>query len=105
VIHGSGPGGGDGTLRPRAAAPSAYTDGPGAAATLAPKEATASPGGAGENGMPMLGGTGGASGRRRTRRAVADVTWVMPAGGPAVLIPESEHNLHDPGPGVIGIDR
>ncbi len=54
--------------------------------------------------MPMAGGPGGPGGRR-SRRRLADVTWAMPAGGPAVLIPASDHDVHDPGPGVIGIDR
>ena len=55
--------------------------------------------------MPMSGASGGSGGRRRSRRSLADVTWAMPAGGPAVLIPASDHDVHDPGPGVIGIDR
>jgi hypothetical protein len=54
--------------------------------------------------MPTAGGPG-SGGRRRTRRSLADVTWAVPAGGPPVLIPASDHDVHDPGPGVIGIDR
>jgi hypothetical protein len=53
----------------------------------------------------MTGTSGGSGGRRRSRWSIADVTWAVPAGGPAVLIPASDHDVHDPGPGVIGIDR
>jgi hypothetical protein len=53
----------------------------------------------------MTGSSGGSGGRRGGRRSLADVAWAMPAGGPAVLIPEPDHDVHDPGPGVIGIDR
>jgi hypothetical protein len=103
----------DGTLRPGTAGRSAYVDGPGATlspgerATLSPGESEApiSGGSAAEGTMPIAGGPGGSAGRRRSRRSLADVTWAMPAGGPAVLIPASEHDVHDPGPGVIGIDR
>jgi hypothetical protein len=96
----------DGTLRPGTASRSPYVDDPGA--TLSPgesSEASISAGSAGEGAMPMAGSSGGSGGRRRSRRSLADVTWAMPAGGPAVLIPASDHDVHDPGPGVIGIDR
>jgi hypothetical protein len=41
------------------------------------------------------------------RRANADPNdpWVVKQGGPAVLEPAPEPADHDPGPGVIGLDR
>lgn len=110
---GVGPTAADGTLRPSSPDRPGYVNGRGSGATLQPGEgATLAPGESstgsrslGDGTMPMSGGAGGSGGRRRTRRSVADVTWAMPSGGPAVLIPTSEHDVHDPGPGVIGIDR
>ena len=63
---------------------------------------------------PMAGrGTSGASplgrnvvsGGRRRRRSDPDDPWAPPPGVPAVLEPAMEPDIHDPGPGVIGIDR
>lgn len=96
----------DGTLRPGTASRPAYVDGPGA--TLSPdesSEASISTGNAGEGVMPVTDSSSGSGGRRRGHRSLADVTWAMPAGGPAVLIPAPDQDVHDPGPGVIGIDR
>jgi hypothetical protein len=108
---GVGPTAADGTLRPSSPGRPGYVNGrgsgatpqPGEGATLVPGESSTGSGSLGDG--PMSGGAGGSGGRRRTRRSVADVTWAMPSGGPAVLIPTSEHTVHDPGPGVIGIDR
>jgi hypothetical protein len=58
-----------------------------------------SPTAAGQNGSRVAGG-----GRRR-RIADADDQWAVSEGGPAVLEPPEEPVAHDPGPGVIGIDR
>ena len=106
LADGVGPTAADGTLRPGTAGRSAYVDGPGA--TLSPGESSEAPSSAAHSGpgmMPMTGPSDDSSGRRRSRRSLVDVTWTMPAGGPAVLIPASDHDVHDPGPGVIGIDR
>ena len=103
---GVGPTAADGTLRPGAASRSAYVDGPGA--TLSPAESSEgsiSAGSSADGMVPTTGTSGGSVGRRRNRRRLADITWPIPAGGPAVLIPASDHDVHDPGPGVIGIDR
>ncbi len=105
LADGVGPAAADGTLRPGTASRSAYVDGPGATLSPGESEARMSGSSAGEDMMPIAGSSGGSGGRRRSRRSLADVTWAMPAGGPAVLIPASDHDVHDPGPGVIGIDR
>ena len=62
-------------------------------------------------GRGMVGGSGGPSsaairpgGRRRRRNDPTD-PWAVPRGGPSVLEPDPEPVDHDPGPGVIGIDR
>lgn len=64
-------------------------------------EAARAPGGMGG----MLGGTGSASRRRRLEGGEAYTEWPVAGGGPAVLRPPRESDDHDPGPGVIGIDR
>jgi hypothetical protein len=50
------------------------------------------------------GGRANSSGRRRGRPDLDD-PWAVPQGGPAILEPRAEPEKHDPGPGVIGIDR
>src|SRR2546429_3842635 len=67
------------------------------------------PAGAGERGVGgMVGGPGGVGARsgleRRGRRSEPYVEWDVPKGVPPVLEPGPEPT-HDPGPGVIGIDR
>jgi hypothetical protein len=56
----------------------------------------------------VRGGSGSGSvrsgGRRRRRSDPAD-PWAVPQGGPSVLEPDPEPAEHDPGPGVIGLDR
>ena len=60
---------------------------------------------------PAAGGAfGGAAQAGRRRRGVADlhepyVEWTAPQGGPAVWESKPDRQRHDPGPGVIGIDR
>jgi hypothetical protein len=49
----------------------------------------------GSNGSPMA---------RRRRNGLADA-WTVGKGTPAVLEPTMTPDVHDPGPGVIGIDR
>jgi hypothetical protein len=53
-------------------------------------------------GGSVVGGRPGQDGRRR--RSEAYVEWKVPKGVPPVLEPGPEP-VHDPGPGVIGIDR
>jgi hypothetical protein len=57
----------------------------------------------------MLGGPvgGGTAGVRRERRRTlpSDTEWEVREGVPPVLLPPPEPTEHDPGPGVIGIDR
>jgi hypothetical protein len=48
---------------------------------------------------------GHASGARRKRDHDPSDPWAVPEGGPAVLEPPIEPIEHDPGPGVIGLDR
>jgi hypothetical protein len=50
------------------------------------------------------GGLAGAPASRRRRRDDED-GWTVAAGVPGVLTPDPEPDQHDPGPGVIGIDR
>ncbi len=50
------------------------------------------------------GGTGGRSGHQRRRRLEPYYQWEAPTGVPPVIEPGPEPK-HDPGPGVIGIDR
>ena len=45
-----------------------------------------------------------AGGRRRRRSDPAD-PWPVPQGGPSILEAAQQPIEHDPGPGVIGIDR
>jgi hypothetical protein len=96
----------DGTLRPAPAQSGVYADGAsGVRPSALGEPAPGASGAAGETFMPsMLTGSGGAAGRR-TRRSLVDTMWDVPIGGPAVLIPTVESDVHDPGPGVIGIDR
>jgi hypothetical protein len=61
--------------------------------------------GAGEMlGAPYGGGVRTGSDRRRSRRSEPYVEWEVRKGWPPVLEPGPEPE-HDPGPGVIGIDR
>jgi hypothetical protein len=71
--------------------------------------ASAEPVQSGEPGTPGvmggMGGVGGRSGRERhRRRSEPYVEWKVPKGVPPVIEPGPEPK-HDPGPGVIGIDR
>jgi hypothetical protein len=70
----------------------------------------ARPGGSGVGPEGALLGGGMGAGRvqdRRGRRTVPpDTEWPVPKGVPPVLEPAPEREIrHDPGPGVIGIDR
>jgi hypothetical protein len=51
------------------------------------------------------GRTGVVPGGRRRRRSDPTDPWAVSQGVPAILEPEPEPLDHDPGPGVIGIDR
>ena len=66
------------------------------------------PGEAASKGQGFLGGMGAGagarSGQRRVRRSEPYVQWEAPTGVPPVIEPPPERP-HDPGPGVIGIDR
>lgn len=73
----------------------------GTAAAPGGGEAAGAPGGMGG----MLGGAGSDSRRRRLDGGEAYTEWPVASGGPAVLMPPREPDDHDPGPGVIGIDR
>jgi hypothetical protein len=54
-------------------------------------------------GLPMQ-NAGASSGGRRARGEMSN--WALPVGVPAVIEPGDEVQIHhDPGPGVIGIDR
>jgi hypothetical protein len=59
---------------------------------------------------PMIAGQSGSRGAtaaatgRRGRRGLPSV-FETPEGPPAVIRPAEEPEDHDPGPGVIGIDR
>lgn len=54
-------------------------------------------------GQSPIGGRGG--GVRRGKHHDPTDPWAVPEGGPAVLQPPTEPIEHDPGPGVIGLDR
>jgi len=55
-------------------------------------------------GGPM--GAGVTGDRRGSGRSAPSYTeWEVPEGGPPVILPPPEPKDHDPGPGVIGIDR
>jgi hypothetical protein len=59
---------------------------------------------------PVAGGRPGQSAGVRPltstrRRSTESDPWYVPQGGPAVLEPAPEPTDHDPGPGVIGLDR
>ncbi|HEU0237814.1 MAG TPA: hypothetical protein VFR11_00845 [Micromonosporaceae bacterium] len=82
----------DGTIRPAQTA-SEHANGPAASTIPVPRQA--------RPGFGRL--TGGVDGRPRT--TFADTIWDMPVGVPAVLAASHETSTHDPGPGVIGIDR
>jgi hypothetical protein len=60
-------------------------------------------------GGQFAGGVGGQRSRRRGDDSGMtfdpDNPWATEQGGPAVLEPGAEPTSHDPGPGVIGIDR
>ena len=55
----------------------------------------------------------GISGQRSRRRGERDTTasydpnnpWATEEGGPALIEPHAEPARHEPGPGVIGLDR
>ena len=51
------------------------------------------------------GAAGGQSVGGQRRRGGRDDEWVVPQGGPAVIEPRPDPIQHDPGPGVIGLDR
>jgi hypothetical protein len=53
---------------------------------------------------PGRGGLPVAAASRRRRRDDDD-GWAVASGVPGVLAPDPEPDQHDPGPGVIGIDR
>jgi hypothetical protein len=121
-----------GTIGPRASTPPAQTPSRIAAGrtstSQAPTDVGAGNGTASRAGtqgaMPMapmvppMGGRAGAStsgrssagqpgrGRKGNRSHIdSDDPWAVAEGGPAVLEPLPEPTKHDPGPGVIGIDR
>jgi hypothetical protein len=73
----------------------------GASALPGGGEGAGSPGGMGG----MLGGAGAGGQRRRLEGGEAYTEWPVAGGGPAVLMPPREPDDHDPGPGVLGIDR
>lgn len=79
--------GADGTLRP------------------APRRGNASNPSEAEGFMPPIMSGAAAGGGERKRRTLAESIWHVPTGGPAVIAPAYEPSVHDPGPGVIGIDR
>jgi hypothetical protein len=60
--------------------------------------------GAGTSGLSPAGRPGRGK-RRNTFHIDPDDPWSVPEGGPAVLEPLPEPTEHDPGPGVIGLDR
>jgi hypothetical protein len=89
--------------------PMAGTGGRAGAAGGAAKGGYVNPPGGMIGGRPQAGKGGGASpvgapGSRRRRRDDDD-GWAVTAGVPGVLLPDPEPDEHDPGPGVIGIDR
>jgi hypothetical protein len=99
------PGSAEGTLRPRP--PPDHTLGATGFARGDPGQLTGTVRSAGSEGAigSMTSGSVGTRSRRRGRRSLTDRTWAVPSGGPAVLSPDGETDVHDPGPGVIGIDR
>jgi hypothetical protein len=60
--------------------------------------------GAGTSGLSRAGRPGRGGGRNPSHNDPDD-PWAVPEGGPAVLEPLPEPTEHDPGPGVIGLDR
>lgn len=85
----------------------------------APARPAAAGGGAGRSGYvappggmiggrPGGGGAGGAVPAARGgggRQADDEDAYIVPSGGPGVLVPQDDPEDHRPGPGVIGIDR
>jgi hypothetical protein len=56
--------------------------------------------------VPLAGTAGGHPANQRRRRAGAsDEVWPVREGVPPVIEASTEEPNHDPGPGVIGIDR
>jgi len=58
--------------------------------------------------MPMVGGIGPTASdkaRTRRRRSSQPARWQTLGGIPGVLLPANVEAVHDPGPGVLGIDR
>ncbi|MDT5028288.1 MAG: hypothetical protein QOE61_4714, partial [Micromonosporaceae bacterium] len=60
--------------------------------------------GAGTSGLSAT-GRPGRGGRQPPSQTDPDDPWAVAQGGPAVLEPLPEPTEHDPGPGVIGLDR
>ncbi len=57
-------------------------------------------------GRPSAPNSGVARGSMRRQRGKDEESdWVVPSGVPGVLQPDPEPEMHDPGPGVLGIDR
>lgn len=86
------------SIRPLSDAPQRPTE---------PNREAPSGNGPGESAPGMWGGgigAGRATDRRGRRALPPDTTWSVPRGVPPVLQPGPEPT-HDPGPGVIGIDR
>jgi hypothetical protein len=54
---------------------------------------------------PGSGNSISASGRVGRREQDADSAWSVRGGGPALIEPSLDVDEHDPGPGVIGLDR
>jgi hypothetical protein len=112
-----------GTIGVRASAPVAQTSGRAPGATAETKTGAGVPGRAGSQGaMPMAPmvpprggrpsrsslppvGRLGRGGRNRQSHADPDDPWAVAEGGPAILEPPPEPTEHDPGPGVIGLNR
>jgi hypothetical protein len=54
---------------------------------------------------PTTGGLVGSDKARRGRRYGTPERWPMPASVPSIIMPNDNVEVHNPGPGVIGIDR
>jgi hypothetical protein len=59
----------------------------------------------GTSGVLSAGRPGRGAGRGRRQHTDPDDPWAVAEGGPAVLEPVPDPADHDPGPGVIGLDR
>jgi hypothetical protein len=62
-----------------------------------------------EHGPSPVGGPGAAGRRRSDDRDRPDFDpdnpWAVEQGGPGVIEPDLDPVTHDPGPGVLGVDR